>query len=347
MGEYDKTIKLLMDTNPEALFRFVLNQWRRHMDRTLPETPMTVATQLNVDFQSADIEGDNLLLIAGPDGPSYLAEIEFQSTLDTTMSLRSLAYCVQAKKKHGKNYGHLPIIAVVIYLFDDAKNVPEPPLHWSALNGATTMDFYSLSIHLKNLSREELLAWPDQELRPLALLTDGPVDRIIVSNMLTELRERKLNDVLPIVCKIASWRMDESDQEWLKQERNNMHDVTKDTAYEIWEKDYYRGEAQKEAQQQVLAAQKEAQQQVLAAQKEAQQQALAAQKKNLEMFQQTVVELVSQRFPQLKPLAKIRVRATKKPEDLQQMLLRLSLTLSAEEAENVLYTLEEDEEHAE
>src|SRR5947209_2362213 len=140
MGQYDRTLKLLVDTNPEAMARFVLQQWQKQEGTIVPEARIATVTQLSGEFQSEELDGDNVLLVEGPEGPLYLIEVEFQSTLHPYMPLRSLEYCARAKKKHWKTYGDLPIIAAVIYLFDEA-NMPAPPLQWTGPNGQTTLLF--------------------------------------------------------------------------------------------------------------------------------------------------------------------------------------------------------------
>ena len=156
MGQYDKTMKLLVDTNPEAMARFVLHEWQKQEETALPEVKITAVSQLSGEFQSEELDGDNVLLVEGPEGPLYLVEVEFQSTLHPYMPLRSLEYIARAKKKHWKLYGELPVIAAVIYLFDD-QGTSTSPLCWSAPSGQTAMTFHYLSIKMKELPRAELL----------------------------------------------------------------------------------------------------------------------------------------------------------------------------------------------
>jgi hypothetical protein len=145
MGQYDRMMKLLVDTNPEAMARFVLHEWQKQEETVLPEVKVTATTQLSGEFQSEELDGDNVLLVEGPDGPLYLIEVEFQSKLHPYMPLRSLEYIARAKKKYWNTCGDLPIIAAVIYLFHD-EGMPIPPLCWPAPNGQTAMVFSYLSI---------------------------------------------------------------------------------------------------------------------------------------------------------------------------------------------------------
>ena len=215
MGEYDRTMKLLVDSNPEAMARFVLHQWQKHLRIPLPAVQITRVAELSAEFQSEELDGDNVLLVEGLDGPLYLLEVEFQSTLHSYMPLRSLEYCARAKKKHWKTYGDLPILAAVIYLFND-EGMPEPPLRRVAPGGETVLVFSYLSIQLKTLSREELLALRQPELWPLVLLTEGRVDRIMGGKMFAELVDRKLYSTLPLAHTIAAWLMRGDDLAWLR-----------------------------------------------------------------------------------------------------------------------------------
>ena len=88
MGLYDRTMKLLVDTNPEAMARFVLHKWQKQEQTTLPEVKITAVSQLSGEFQSEELDGDNVLLVGGPEGPLYL--VEFQSTLHPSSTATSL-----------------------------------------------------------------------------------------------------------------------------------------------------------------------------------------------------------------------------------------------------------------
>src|SRR5579885_2910567 len=405
MGQYDRTIKLLVDSNPEAIARFVLYAWQKQAGITLPNIQITSVTQLSTEFQSEEREADAVLLLEGPEGPLCLVQLEYQSRLHPFMPLRSLEYCARAKIKHWKEYGDLPIIAVVIYLFDE-ENVPEPPLRWLAPNGQTTLVFSYLSIKLKALPRKELLALHEPELWPLVLLTEGPVDRIIVGEMLADLLEHKLYRTLPICHTIAAWLLRGEDREWLHQEYEKMLDFFQDSPALKWmeedvtkrvteriteevtarvteevtaqvtervrreeqqrlleerkkmqEEEYQRlleerKKMQEEEYQRLLEErrkmQEEEHQRLLEErrkmQEEEHQRLREERKKALAMLRQTVVELVAQRFPAHERLARAQVRVLHKPESFQPLILRLSLARSAEEAEDVLLSLPEEEE---
>ena len=182
------------------------------------------------------------------------------------------------------------------------------------------MAFYYLSIKLKELPPEELLALHKPALLPLVLLTMQKVDRIIVGDMFAELIEQKLTDLLPIGHTIASWLMRADDLIWLKREYDKMHDLFQDAPALKWMEESAREDERKKANQRMLEERK----------------------KTLTAFRQTVVALVAQRFPTLRRLATTQVRTLKQPERFQQVILRLSLAGNADEAQDALFALTED-----
>src|SRR5581483_3139450 len=74
----------------------------------------------------------------------------------------------------------------------------------------------------------------EPELWPLVLLTEGPVDRIIVGEMFAEVLEHKAYRTLPICHTIASWLLRGDDQAWLHQEYEKMMDLFQDAPAIQW-----------------------------------------------------------------------------------------------------------------
>jgi hypothetical protein len=340
MGHYDRTLKLLIDTNPEAIARLVLYAWQKQEPGTVPNLTITSVTQLSVEFQSEEREADAVMLLEGPDGPFCLLELEVQSQLHPFMPLRSLEYCVRAKIKHWKEYGDLPILAVVLYLFDE-DHIPQPPLRWRAPDGQTTLVFFYLPISLKLLPREELLGLHEPELWPLVLLTDGPVDRILIQKMFADLLEQKLYRTLPICHTIAAWLLRGEDREWLHQEYEKMVDLFQDSPALKWmEEDVTKRVTERITQEVTAQVTAQVTEQV---RREERQKAEAERQKAVAAFRQTVTELVERRFPELTRPAKALVRSLVEPEAFHHLILHLSLARDAEEAQDVLFALPEDE----
>jgi hypothetical protein len=316
-----------VDTNPEAMARFVLQQWQKQAGAVVPEARIATVTQLNTEFQSEELDGDNVLLLEGPEGPLYLIEVEFQSTLHPFMPLRSLEYCARAKKKHWKTYGDLPILAAVIYLFDD-KNMPVPPLQWTGPNGQTTLLFYYLSIQMKELPRRDLLALGEPALWPLVLLTEGQVDRILVEEMFRDLLDHQCYQTLPIGHVVAAWLLRGEDLDWLNKEYQKMYELFEDSPAIQWIEESGRQKERKIAEQRVLEERRKAEEE---------------RKKMVATLRQAVVELVAQRFPTLKRLAKAQVRLLDQTERFPQVLLRLSQAHDFDETQEVLLSLLEND----
>ena len=337
MGHYDRTLKLLIDTNPEAIARLVLYAWQKQEPGAMPNFTITSVTQLSVEFQSEEREADAVMLLEGPTGPFCLLELEVQSRRHPFMPLRSLEYCVRAKIEHWKEYGDLPILAVMLYLFDE-DTIPQPPLRWLAPDGQTTLVFFYLPISLKLLPREELLALHEPELWPLVLLTDGPVDRILIQKMFADLLEQKLYRTLPICHTIAAWLLRGEDREWLHQEYEKMVDLFQDSPALQWMEEDVTKRVTERITEQVTARVTEQ------VRREERQRAEEERQKAVAAFRQTVTELVARRFPELTRPAKVLVRSLVEPEAFQRLILHLSLARDAEEAQDALFALPEDEE---
>jgi hypothetical protein len=234
MGEYDRTMKSLVDSNPEAIIRFVLDQLYKQRKRKPLEIQIKRVVQLNTEFPKEELEGDGLFLVEGPHEPLYLIEVEFQSTAQAHMPVRLLEYLAGAKKKHWKAYEHLPVLATVIWLFDEEEKLPNSPMAWLGIDRDAEVIFHYLSIPLRSLSRQDVLALGEPTLWPLALLTKEPVDRRIVERMFSEWLEKKLYTILPIGQVVASWRLRGEDLDWLKKEYQTMLDFFKDAPAYRW-----------------------------------------------------------------------------------------------------------------
>src|SRR6266849_4262038 len=109
MGQYDRIMKLFVENAPEALARFVLQQWRKQHGSNVPEIEVTSVTLLSEEFQSEELKGDGVFVIYGPGGPVLLYTNEYQTYLTPVMPIRSLEYLGRSKKKHYKLYGKLPV----------------------------------------------------------------------------------------------------------------------------------------------------------------------------------------------------------------------------------------------
>jgi len=308
MGQYDHAMKSLVNANPEAIAQFVLRQWRLTRGETIQENAKVIA-QLSTEFQGTEAEADGLLLM-GTEEDKFLIHIEFQSKRDTIMPDRLLDYCLRARHKHG----YLPITSCVIYLHEDG-HMQEPPACWEVF-GQKNMIFDYICIKLWEVPREEMLALNQPALLPLALLTKGEVNSIIIRDTFEELLANKLYDLLPIGQTIAAWLLRGTNLEWLKKEYSKMLDFFKDSpAYEWMTED---------------------------AREEGRQQLLTAQRQTLEEYRQILVALIAKPFPQLARLAEKQVSAIKDQKRLQQLILRVNMAQDAAEVEVLLLDLDEE-----
>lgn len=342
MAKYDRTMKLLVDGDPRAIAQFVLD--RSQLPHSLV-IEVEVLGQLNTEFQGTEAEADGLLLATTADGRMFLIHIEFQSKRDPFMGDRMLDYCIRARHKHSPKEGPaLPIISCVIYLRDNG-HVAEPPLLWELFNGQHNLIFDYVCIKLYELPRDEILRLNQPGLLPLSLLTKGEINRTIVTTMFEALKANKLYDLLPVGYTIATWVLGATNLEWLRREYYKMLDFFKDSPAYAWMTEDAREEVRKETQQQIQQLEQQLQQQTLEVQQqklEAQQQTLEVQQQALEKFRQTVVALVTERFPALARLAKRQVHTTEDVNLLQQAILHCSLAQDMTEVEILLLDLDKD-----
>lgn len=306
MGQYDRAMKRLVDANPEAIVQFIIRQWQL-IDGAAIQEKIYFVEQLNPEFKGADAEADGLILMRTESGKEFYVHIEFQSRADPTMLDRLIDYCLRTRRKHGPR----PILSCVIHLRDDG-NVPEPPGRWNWLDDSPYMLFKYVCIKLYELPREDITDLRQPSLLPLALLTKGPVDRIMVREMFTDLHANQLNDLLPVGQTIAGLVLGKADLEWLKKEYHKMLDFFKESPAYKWMTDDAREEGRKEGLQHAL-----------------------------NVSRQTIVKLVAERFPALVQLAQKQVKLNDSPEKLQEVILLICATQDDGEVARLLASLDE------
>lgn len=319
MGVYDRTMKVLVDADPEAIAQFVLNQWRLKRGPGAEVENFKVLAQLNTEFQGSEADADGLLLVETVESKQFLMHIEFQSTRDRLMPDRLLDYCLRARRKHGP----LPIISCVIYLRDNGF-VEEPPWCWPVFEDHVNMVFDYVCLKLWDVPRADMMALRQPALWPLSLLTKGEVNRIIVKEMFAGLLANKLHHLLPIGQTIAGWLLPGNDLEWLKKEYFKMLDFFKDSPAYAWMTESAREEGREEARRELLEANRRIQQ-------------------ALQEFRQIVVTLVARSFPDLAHLAEKQVYSVENQERLARLILQVSAIQDAGEMVTLLSALDEDE----
>jgi hypothetical protein len=322
LGPYDQTMKSLVAASPQEIAEFILHQTESQMGFRFQEEIKTVSL-LNTQFEGYEVDADGLLQIITTDEEELLLHIEFQSSRDTTMSDRQLEYSFRARKKCGEK----PVISCVIYLRPDGK-LQEPPLCWQ-FRGHKFMAFDYICIKLWELTREELLALNQPALLPLTLLTKGGASRTIVDEVFQGLREHRLQDLLPVANMLAEQVLGKNDLEWLQRRYAQMTDILQDTwTYQTMNKmaqENVEKKLREEYQQRFEELQKKAEQ--------ARRQAL----------EQAIIAMTSERFSKLVRPAKRLMKFTQNAEQLQLLLISLSVARNEADAEQCLLHFDEDD----
>jgi hypothetical protein len=127
--------------------------------------------------------------------------------------------------------------------------------------------------------------------------------------MFDDLLEHKLNNLLPIGKAIAAWFLRGDDLSWLHEEYQKMYEIFKDSPAIQWIQESGRADERRK-----LAADS----------------------------WQTLLLIISQRFPNLLRPAKAQLRSQTDPARLQKIIRDLLIAHDSDEAEKVLFPLQED-----
>jgi predicted transposase YdaD len=241
------------------------------------------------------------LLEVKVNGQDMLLHLEFQTYHDPEMDERLLRYNVLARSEH-----KIPVLSCVIYLLKDGE-APSSPLSWSLPNGQQVLEFHYQSIELGALSPGDLLQSDQPGLLPLLPLTKGGARREVVESMFSGLLAARKIELIPIGYTLASLafsRENRAEQDWLLRRFHEMHDMLRETPI----------------YQEILKEGRE---------------------EGLEALRRAIVDVITQRFPKLARLAKKQVVIVEDPELLRQVLVKVSVVQSAEEAQRELHTLDE------
>ena len=241
------------------------------------------------------------LLEVKVNGQDMLLHLEFQTYHDPEMDERLLRYNVLARSEH-----KIPVLSCVIYLIKDGE-APSSPLSWSLPSGQKVLEFHYQSIELGALSPGDLLQSDQPGLLPLLPLTKGGARREIVESMFSGLLAARKIELIPIGYTLASLafsRENRAEQDWLLRRFHEMHDMLRETPI----------------YQEILKEGRE---------------------EGLEALRRAIVDVIAQRFPKLARLAKKQVVIVEDPELLRQVLVKVSVVQSAEEAQRELHALDE------
>jgi hypothetical protein len=161
------------------------------------------------------------------------------------------------------------------------------------------------------MTREELLAFNQPALLPLALLTKGGANRTIVTEMFESLLKHKLYDLLPVGQTLASLTLKEDDLDWLERTYTTMTDILKDSPAYQWMTRDAREEGCVQGGEEVL--------------------------------RRTVIAVVSQRFPKRVGLTKRLVHPCHDTELMQKLIVNLSIAKNDAEAQGYLVSFGEED----
>lgn len=281
--------------------------WDKRMKRLFSQAPqdfvewlMPGATYLN--NLSSELENEtlyaDLLFEVMLYGVRTLLHIEFQRNRDAMMAERLWEYNMKATRKY-----NCVVWSVVIYLKDDG-SVPLPPLTRELANGRRVHIFDYDMIRLWDIPTEELKRRGRGFLPLLTLSKEGArrqvVEDAIESLVKEEERVRSNAELLILTYGFASLVLEsEDDQRWLNWRFGRMFDLLRESpAFQ---------EIRKEGRQE-----------------------------GLEALRQTLVEVVTARFPKIARLARGQAAITDNPEMLKDLIVKMSIVQSVEEAQHYL-----------
>ena len=236
-----------------------------------------------------------------------LVHIEFQTYNDADMAERLLRYNVLVRSEY-----NLPVLSFVIYLLSDGK-VPQSPLSWTVPGGQEVLQFHFRSIELSELLPEDLLKIGHPGLLPLLPLTKGGASREVTQRMFTEIEATNQAELLTIGSTLASLvfsKENPADLEWLHRRLHEMNNILRESPF----------------YQEIL--------------QEGREEGL---QEGLEALRQAFLKIVEARFPKLLRLAKGQAAITNDPEELENLIVKVSIAKDAKEAQSLLLNLDEDE----
>ena len=263
--------------------------------------------ELNLELQrKAPIFAD-LLYTIKLRRKKVVLHVEFQRQRHKRMDKRVWEYNCLASIHTG-----LPVYSVVIYLVED-KSIVDPPYQMKLPKGFTIHKFLFQNIKLWEISPEVLKQQKLPGLLPLLPLTKGGKRREVVEEMIQSLQQTDKTDLLPLGYTFAAFVFEEGDdQQWLKERFEKMKDILE----ESWA---YR-EMVQEAKARAL--------------EQGKQQGLEQGKK--ENMKQVVVRFVEIHFPDLTLLAKKQMAQATASQQLQEMLDKLFIAQTDDEAKAIL-----------
>jgi predicted transposase YdaD len=262
--------------------------------------------ELNVELQKKHPIFADLLYTVKWAREQVVFHVEFQREGDDEMDRRVWEYNCLASI-HTK----LPVYSVVIYLVEDSPIV-DPPYEMKLPTGLTVHRFFFQNIKLWEISPEALKQQKLSGLLPLLPLTQIGKRREVVEETIECLLQAGKADLLPLVYAFSAIIFKKkNEQQWLKERFEVMGDILE------------RSWAYQEMVQKGVAKGLE----------QGLKRGLKQGKKDLE---HVVIRFVELHFPDLVPLARASAARAKTSQQLQEMLDKLFVAHTDQEARAVL-----------
>jgi predicted transposase YdaD len=328
--QWDILTKILTQASPQDLVSWILND-------------AIYEGEVNVELQRQHpVFADLLYSIKWMEKEGIL-HVEFQRKRDENMAKRVWEYNHLASSHTG-----LPVYSVVIYLLPDSPIV-DPYYEVNFPTGFTVHQFHFQNIKLWELTAEALKEQNLPGLLPLLPLTKDGKRPEVVEGMIESLRQAGREDLLPLGYAFSARVFKQKKaQQWLKERFDHMRDIFEDSwAYqEMVQEGVAKG--LKQGLKQGLASGLEqglkqgleqGKQQGL---EQGKQQGLEQGKQQgLEQgkqqgLEQIVVRFVELHFPDLVPLAKQQAALATTSQQLQEILDRLFVAHTDDEARAIL-----------
>jgi hypothetical protein len=339
-GEYDDVLKTLVNARQEDFARWVLP--------LIGGKQVQVIKPLKTEFHRHLVADDIRHVIV--DDTEGAFHYEFQTTSDKAMPERGLEYQLQSLREH-----HLPIWTFLIYLKKDSP-LPTPPWHSPPMAGRSSITFHYTVVDLSSMTAEELRQTGLPGILPLMILTKDGATREVAEEIMTAL-EPLGDDEVSIVAYtlIALTLKRKDDHEWLRKRWKSVSDKLKDNWFikeitqeavqeaerRVREEDRRKLEEEQRKREEEQRKREEEQRKREEEQRkreEEQRKREEERRQETERWRQTVVGLVEARFNNLKvsQIAKGQAGLINDPQQLQQLLLKVGLARTAEEAEDYL-----------
>ncbi len=335
---YDESFKTLIRDDPLAFIHLMF-------------PGAQLVRQLREKLKEWKLEVDALFEITLESGIPILVHYEFQTYNDPEMAKRLLRYNVLIWSEY-----NLPVCSCVIHVLGDG-HLPTSPFQLEIDPTRPIFRFHFDVLELGELSPEELMQTGQPNLFPLLPFTRGGASREVVETVFEELVQSGKTNLLSVAQTLASLAFgrakNDTDQEWLLRRYRQMFDIIKDTPVyremvrdareEGWEEGLKEGreEGLKEGREEGLkeGLEKGLEKGIEEGRKQGQ----------VEALEQTLIDLIADRFPRLVRFARRQLSDVDDPALLRLLVLKLSTAQTAEEVREQLLTIieEADEEQGE